>query len=819
VVVLLDAPETLPATTLPRQTFPASREKFLALGQSLAGQTNALVLIAWGHGGRQGDTPVFHVRGPRLAPGDFRAFAEHVPRAESRWILCFRGSGYFARELASPGRQLLTSENQTMFASDPIGMPLLVRLVAANPAISFEGLAEESGRATAQWYAERGLLRTEEPTFWLPGQPPRPLIAGAGAREMAASLSSSQTPSATPPAPTALPAPTPAPSSLPPAWPQLPRVEAQKYPEADGVVLRRRVHCTLSRSSALQTEQEDFIQVLTLEGKHLGDFDLSYSPPEEDLVLLDCEVLRPDGRLARLDPEGIRPTEDKPMGDYTAGQRKFFSLPGVGPGAVLRAHFRREWKKYPLPHYSLAIPLAGELPVIDAVIEVEAPKELAFRFLFDQAAAQDPLIKQTAYGSTYSWAFENLPPVELEVLAPPGREPHLLISTFPDWGAFVQWYAGLSRFADEVTPELASLAADLTRQAKTDLDKVRALYQYVAGLRYVAVPLGVNSLRPHAAAHVLRNQFGDCKDKANLLNTLLRAVGVEARLALAPRFGRAHPALPMLAFNHAISRVSLGSETYWADTTDEVCRFGLLPPGDAGRLVLVIDEKSAGLTQLPLPVPSEHQFKLRGRLECSAAPEGSPMNLSVSTIGYCDYQLRACAQAVREQKTTLPLLAVRFRPVVGAFELARQEFTAAGALGEDFAWEASGRSVGVMSAAAGRWLVRAPFWLPKQWDLALARRKTPLCFNEGYPLSLDEEFAFQLLAGARDLELPAARQNKEPPLRWRSEWAKANASTLVARLQVELACGELTEEQTPRCQQQLRALLASLAAGASFVAP
>jgi transglutaminase-like putative cysteine protease len=507
------------------------------------------------------------------------------------------------------------------------------------------------------------------------------------------------------------------------------------------------------------------------------------------------------------------------MGDYTAGQRKFFSLPGVGPGAVLRVHFRREWKKYPLPHYSLAIPLAGELPLMDAKIEVETPKELVFRFLFDQAAAQDPLIKPTAYGSTYTWRFENAPAVEDEALAPPGREPRLLISTFPDWSAFVQWYAGLSRFADEVTPELAALAADLTRDAGTELDKLRALYQYVAGLRYVAVPLGVNTLRPHAAARVLRNQFGDCKDKANLLNTLLRAVGIEARLALVPRFGRAHPALPALAFNHALSRVSLGRETYWADTTDEVCRFGLLPPGDAGRLVLVIDEKSAGLTQLPLPVPSEHQFKLRGRLGCSTAPEGSPVNLSVSASGYCDYQLRACAQAAREQKTTRPLLAVRFRPVAGAFELARQEFTAASALGEDFGCEASGRSVGVVSPAAGRWLVRAPFWLPKEWDLALARRKTPLWFNEGYPLSLDEEFAVQLLPGARDLELPPARENKEPPLRWRIEWAKANGAAVVARLRVELVCGELTEEQTPPCQQQLRTLLAGLAAGASFAAP
>ena len=116
----------------------------------------------------------------------------------------------------------------------------------------------------------------------------------------------------------------------------------------------------------------------------------------------------------------------------------------------------------------------------------------------------------------------------------------------------------------------------------------------MAGLRYVTVPLGVNSVRPHAAAQVLKNQFGDCKDKANLFNTLLRALGLEACLVLVPRFSQAHEAVPGLAFNHAISRVRLGGETLWLDTTDDVCRFGMLPPGEAGR-------KSWSSTNQPRP--------------------------------------------------------------------------------------------------------------------------------------------------------------------------------------------------------------------------
>jgi len=93
--VLADNPDPLASTIEAR---PASRSNFLALAASLKGQTNALLVIAWGHGGRQGATPVFHVRGPRITPSDFRTLATEAPSSKS--LLFFRGSGAFAREAA-----------------------------------------------------------------------------------------------------------------------------------------------------------------------------------------------------------------------------------------------------------------------------------------------------------------------------------------------------------------------------------------------------------------------------------------------------------------------------------------------------------------------------------------------------------------------------------------------------------------------------------------------------------------------------------------------------------------------------------------------
>jgi len=795
------------------------RSGFLGLGQTLAGGTNALVVIAWGHGGRQGNTPVLHVRGPRITAADFKAVAGKAAAGESRWVLMFRGSGSFANELAGERRQIISSEGETMFSDDPVGMPLLLKLAKEKPDLPFEGLAAELGRATEAWYKERNLARTEEPTLWVATDKPHRLIVPAAEEEAGQAMKPEEPkPGATNTVSETEPAAAVVPGDLPPVWKELKRVEARKYPDADAVILRRRLSYTLGTSPAIATEQEEFVQVLTPEGKHYGDFDVSYSPPHEDITFLDCEVLRPDGKLVRLDPDAIRDTHEQAVGDYQQGQRKFFSLPGVGPGAVLHVRYRTTWKTFPFPHVSLEIPIGQDLATLDATVQVSMPKETAFHFAAEQVAAADPVIKQTTYGTSYAWRFENLPAQERELLVSPGQRSRLLISTFPDWAAFGEWYGRISKLADEATPEIAAKAKELTKEAKDDREKVLALYNYVTRLRYVAVPLGVNSFRPHAAANVLQNEFGDCKDKANLFNTLLRSLGIDAYLVLVPRFSQAHEAIPGLSFNHAISRVTLGGETVWVDTTDDVCRFGMLPPGDPGRKVLVIDGGTNALTQLPAADPREHVLKVRGELDGSGPMDALPVKLTAMALGYPDYELRTTAREAKEHAFSLPLLAAKYRPAAGSFALESQTATSVAALNEDFAWHAVGTCVGLFSKVGDGGLLRAPFWLPKEWDLALHHRKAALYLNLGYPLTLEEEFEFTLPAKAQPAVLPGVRENTTAPLRWRVDWTKLGDDRLLARMRAELARGELTVVETPTVQQQLRELMAALAAGASLPA-
>ena len=72
---------------------------------------------------------------------------------------------------------------------------------------------------------------------------------------------------------------------------------------------------------------------------------------------------------------------------------------------------------------------------------------------------------------------------------------------------------------------------DLTAGAKTELEKIQAIGKFVQNLQYISIDIGVgygNGMKPRPSDLVLGRGYGDCKDKANLMRAMLRALKIEA---------------------------------------------------------------------------------------------------------------------------------------------------------------------------------------------------------------------------------------------------------------------------------------------------
>jgi hypothetical protein len=770
-------PGSFGKSVVPRK---ANRENFLALGKELGTSSAPVTVIAWGHGGMVRGAPVLHVGGPRITQEDFVEFARAAGAAGAplREVLFFPGSGAVARALTGARREILSSENEVAFLSDPIGIDLLLADWTKNPAASLDEVGRVAGPRIAKWYDDRHLARTEEPTLFL-NEAPAVLLAEV------------KPPAEAPPA-------TPEPRTTTRLETVHP-VDTAAYPGSDAVVLDQDVSYTLGESPAVQADIDEVVQILTPEGKQEGDFDLEFSPPGEDVEFVALEVRKPDGTVVTLDPEKILDSGNTALPGYEASHRKVFSLPGVSAGAILHVHYRRIWQRFPFPHVFLELPIGGGKPVRHSRLRVELARGRTLHHAIADGAAQEPVRTASTYGETYEWTWSDVPALHREMLAEPGREPRVQLSTFPDWRAFADWYGRLIREADEITDDLRAKAKDLTRDAKSPEEKVKAIYEYVTALRYVSIPLGVNSYRPHAAANVLRNGFGDCKDKANLLNTLCRAVGIEAKLVLVPRFGQANAAVPGLAFNHAISRVELPDGPLWLDSTDDVCPFGMLPPGDPGRDVLVIDGTADGLARLPAAEPRAHGLEVRFDI---AADGGA--SLEMSARGYAGYRLREAAREADRHAGTLPMLtAAGLLPTSGLFVSEGETHSSPAELDGPFSWRASGRWIALPATGA-------PFVLPAEWREALQPRTQPLFLNAGFPVSLVQTARRRWAADSGAAGLPPSGECASGPLQWRLTWRREGDS-VVGELRVEVPVAVLDQAATARFQRELARLYATLA--------
>ena len=169
--------------------------------------------------------------------------------------------------------------------------------------------------------------------------------------------------------------------------------------------------------------------------------------------------------------------------------------------------------------------------------------------------------------------------------------------------ALSRWLYQLAQPAAEGAPQLDALAH---RVSGTGAPRQRAtrLYQWVQReVSYCAIEVGLGAWRPHSAREVESLRYGDCKDKANLLHVLLKAIGVPSRLAaIWLHHGLPRPfGLPTVNgnFNHMILLVDLPEGVVFADPTASNVTFGSLPAAAQDAPVLPLTAHGSALIRSP----------------------------------------------------------------------------------------------------------------------------------------------------------------------------------------------------------------------------
>ncbi|QNI36849.1 DUF3857 domain-containing transglutaminase family protein [Edaphobacter albus] len=261
--------------------------------------------------------------------------------------------------------------------------------------------------------------------------------------------------------------------------------------------------------------------------------------------------------------------------------------------------------------------------ILSQNIELHVPKAIYVKVWSPEHA---PAKTETGDEIIYRWAGSHTEPtvgkdgkaIQREI-DPNGELPDIAWTTFKSWDAIGNWYQGLE--ADRVVPDAAVKAkvAELLAGKSTDTEKAQTLYSFVATqIRYIGVAFGIGRYQPHPAGEVLRNQYGDCKDKHTLLAAMLTAAGLHPEAFLIGAGIRLNEEVPSpAAFNHMITFVSIGGSPVWLDTTSELAPYRMLLQVIRDKQALVVPETGVSkLEKTPagLPFTPFTNFTAKGTL-------------------------------------------------------------------------------------------------------------------------------------------------------------------------------------------------------------
>ena len=123
--------------------------------------------------------------------------------------------------------------------------------------------------------------------------------------------------------------------------------------------------------------------------------------------------------------------------------------------------------------------------------------------------------------------------------------------------------------------------------------------------RYVSLSLGLSAYQPHAASEVMNLGYGDCKDKNTLLAALLQAEGFQSTSVLINALRKIDPDVPSPAqFDHVITRVPVGGQEIWLDSTSGVTPFRMLAFSLRDKEALAVPpDGKPGLVRTPASLP------------------------------------------------------------------------------------------------------------------------------------------------------------------------------------------------------------------------
>jgi hypothetical protein len=322
-------------------------------------------------------------------------------------------------------------------------------------------------------------------------------------------------------------------------------------------------------------------------------------------------------------------------------KEKLLQIPAPDPGSIVGYEYEQDEQPMVLQDVWM---FQREVPGRELHYSLQLPSGWEYKASWINYSE----VKPTHSGNNqWDWVVSDVKEIRKEAEMPPiyGVSGQMIVSFFPPGGASANgfaswqemgnWYRKLTDGRRDASPQITQQVATLTATTPTPLEKMKALAQFVQhDIRYVAIELGIGGFQPHTASDVFAHHYGDCKDKATLLSSMLSQVGVESfYVVINSERGSVTPQVPanVGAFNHAILAIKLppnvtdpslvatirhprlGSLLYF-DPTNELTPFGEIGGYLQANYGLLVTPEGGELVELPEQPSAMNSIERTGKL-------------------------------------------------------------------------------------------------------------------------------------------------------------------------------------------------------------
>ena len=338
--------------------------------------------------------------------------------------------------------------------------------------------------------------------------------------------------------------------------------------------------CLLLDRQINAQNDEEFVhevrQPIALAGVQLASrVSINYDPTCQSLTFHWARLWRGTNKLDRLDPSTLRLNEPGlDAKEWLFGSEKTATLllDDMRPGDIVDCAYTIEGRNPALgPKFCDAVRLQFKEPVDRAVTRLVWPAGRPLYVTNHLTNIQRTISRKTNVVEL-TWDVRKVPGVPLEPMTPAWYDPYswAQLSDFQKWSDVSRWASRFFTTSNAPSPELARKINEW-RQLPDPSARVtaalRCVQQEIRSPGPDDDPVGYEPAQPSA---VFARRFGDGKDKAFLLVTMLRALKIEAFPVLVnDHLGQEMAELlpsPTL-FNRVIVQVTLAGQNFWLDPT------------------------------------------------------------------------------------------------------------------------------------------------------------------------------------------------------------------------------------------------------------